>query len=508
MILNKTKYIITAICAVLMIACTTRDDEFTPPEGTNAVPFIITSIIEANEARELQSRVGFEAEFLDASIGTKDERTWEFPEGSIEITAGDLNAQKVKVKFLTPGNIDVKLLKKSENGEMLDNLVTVIVYEETAASFTATPTDPNATGFSYNPVTGTIIAEAGTEVQFTTEIKGGLDTFSWKFPGQAPSFTNEQDPIIIFNKLGDSNYNFRAQSSVPFGDIKIPNYLPEADETFYTVKVVPSSKPFVLSGTIVELENEVIQIPFNGEFAPFTNQEEFFSVKLNENGVTRELAIESVERNSTDLTILEITLAEPIYRPDVITVSYNGNGTLQSVDTREPVVFTDVAVEMHDVSQVPAEFADVFDFEGPNTPLTWEQFGPSDVTSLEYTNERASSGTTSLKWSSAGGAGQIRIRCNAPISLAAGKYDITFDVFLEEGNGFASMWPSTEGPFSQQWKDARAAAVPRGQWVTITRSNLEINADSTGTIFFIRTEGGAGTAYLDNVRFVIPESRP
>ncbi|AUP80587.1 hypothetical protein [Flavivirga eckloniae] len=501
MILKNIKFYIATLCTLIILSCTTRDDSFTPPEGTVPVAFIITSIIEANNDRDLITREGFDVEFLDASIGTSDDRQWEFPEGSYEIVSGGLDTKKIKVKFLSSGDKEVKLNKNSAETAT----VTITVLEGASATFSLAPVDPDVPGFSFDQTTGTLTVESGTEVQFTSNVTGGLSNFNWKFPGQSPSFSEEANPIITFLKLGESNWNFRVTSAVPFGDIRIPFYEVDAEETFLKVIVTPSSKPFVVAVSEAnELEDETIQIPFNGEFSPFSSQESHFSVMLNG---TTPLGIESVSLNSEDATILEIKLSEPIYRPDVLTVSYDGNGTLQSKDTRSPVAFTDLPVAMHNVSSVPMASADIFDFEGINAPAAWTVRHDNVGGAVEISNDRATSGSSSLKITGSGGT--VRFVCSENIDVPAGEYIITFDLFIEAGGTYGEIWPTIGNPWFQQWRDARAAAIPRGEWVEVsTTADIIYGSTTTLAQIAVRLEGGTGVVYMDNWKLLTKEVRP
>lgn len=102
----------------------------------------------------------------------------------------------------------------------------------------------------------------------------------------------------------------------------------------------------------MEFEDDTIQVPFNGEFAPFVGQEKFFAVKVN----GKPFAIKSVTINAKDATLLNIKLVEPSYRSDVISISLLPGSPLTSTDERVPQVFTEVPVGMHNVNLLPKQF--------------------------------------------------------------------------------------------------------------------------------------------------------
>lgn len=184
----------------------------------------------------------------------------------------------------------------------------------------------------------TIYVEAGNSLEFTDLSTIGEPTGrNWNItralaPGEEvaenpPVISSSGDSVanITFNRLG----SFRANVNISRSGQNIPS-----DFASYSInapiRVIPSSQPFELTGEVKELEDETIQVPYNGEFAPFGGQEEFFTVMVN--GV--EFDIASVTINANDGTKLDIKLVDPIYRPDVITVSYSG-GAIESADTRE-----------------------------------------------------------------------------------------------------------------------------------------------------------------------------
>jgi len=418
-----------------------------------------------------------------------------FREGGLH-TVNFYNSFRDSVSYRTSqGNIpsvkvgDLYVIDTTFTVDVYDTIVPVIDIRQQGVSV------------AFRDSTDVITIEAGDVLEFVDlSVKDRVTTRAWRI--EENGTVNDSVGIFQFNKLGE----FKGVADLTRSGDNIPFDF-ERYEIPATFRVIPSSKPFVVAGDIIELENEVIQIPFNGEFAPFGSQEEFFTVTLNDpvNG-NRELAISSVERNSQDATLLEITLSEPIYRPDVITVSYAG-GALMSTDTRIPVEFTDLPVLMHDVSIVPEELLGVYDFEGAAADLAWGPRGDNEGGSFEISDERASSGVNSLKITGSGGT--IRFSCSEAVDIPDGVYVMTFDIFIEDGGGpFNAVWPTIGNPFFQQWRDCRPAAVPRGEWFTITTTN-DINGGITAADIAARIEGGGvGTIYVDNWKILTKESRP
>ena len=196
--------------------------------------------------------------------------------------------------------------------------------------------------------TDTIYVEAGDKLQFIDKTTiGEPNGRFWSIrktlaPGAVAqasdvvASSSAEVADIIFKKLG----NFTASITANRTGQDVP-----ADSEKYTItspiKVIPSSQPFVLTGTISEQEDETIRIPFNGEFIDFVDKISFFEVKVND----VLFPIASVSVDPTDATFLNIKLVDPIYQNDVIKVTLLPGSGITSTDTREPVTFTDAVVK-------------------------------------------------------------------------------------------------------------------------------------------------------------------
>ncbi len=354
----------------------------------------------------------------------------------------------------------------------------------------------------------TIYVEAGDFLEFTDLTTIGEPTDRWWFIRNALEEGVEQQPEdviasssdevaqILFKKLG----NFEAGVNVSRQGQNIPG-----DFDRYLVprpiKVIPSSKPFEITGDIVEREDETISIPFNGEFAPFINKESFFEVDVN--GVN--FSVESVTINEDDETFLDIKLDDPIYRPDVITVTLLPGSDIESTDTRSPVIFTDEPVIMHDVNLLGDIIGGFEDFGAP-----WQPFAPAwgaNQGGLEWTDERAYLGDYSMKMSMANGE-----RCAAevylddPIIFEAGvTYEVKYWMYVES----ADVLPTEIGLwFLNEWRQFwNSPNKPLGQWL---EQSFEVtNAQPLAQIYFrILGPGQNYVAYFDNFYIVKKEVRP
>ena len=308
------------------------------------------------------------------------------------------------------------------------------------------------------------------------------------------------DATIIFKKLGNFNAfltSSRSGQNIPSASKKYTVASP--------IKVIPSSKPFVLTGTIKEQEDETLQIPFNGEFAAFLGQESFFTVKVN--GVT--FSVKSVKVNALDSTILDLVLNAKIYRPDVITVSYSG-GSLTSTDTRSLVAFADKPVVMHDVNLLSTNLAGFEDGGG-----AWTKYYAADGTA-DISTEKSFAGNFGAKLALVTGQKEASISTpttgsNAfPVILnkSGANFVVTWKMFItpESVTTGKSMGLFRFPSWAQSWVDLNA--VKKGEWVTMT---AEFNV-ATITGLYLRILDGTKTSnltvYYDDFKIVEKEVRP
>jgi len=360
----------------------------------------------------------------------------------------------------------------------------------------------NGVSVAFRDTTDVITVEAGDFLEFVDlSTKDRVTSRAWRIEDNGVA--TDSASLFQFKKLGE----FKGVADLTRSGQNIPFDF-ERYEIPATFRVVPSSKPFVVSGAVVELEDETIRIPFNGEFAPFGSQDDFFTVTLKDpdNG-DRELGISSISINSQDATFLEITLNEPIYRPDVITVSYDGNGTLESTDTRKPVAFSDLPVTMHAVNIWDD---DTFSMEDPNQ-LAWESTNNATV---EYSTEQASEGSFSIKLTNVEDGGFTRAS-SEPVDVTlrnipeGGEYTFTWDVYIPAGNTSSHYgpWIYWEGGDSQKWQGINQTCCgvkPRDVW--FTQSVTQTVTAGPGYVTFRIPSGG--TIYFDNVNVYRTERRP
>ncbi|MCL7762601.1 hypothetical protein MPF19_04180 [Polaribacter sp. Z014] len=373
--------------------------------------------------------------------------------------------------------------KRIEDRWVIDTTFVVDVYDTIVPAMRI---EQHGVVVPHESILDTIYVEAGDNIQlFDLTTIGRPNTWSWKIGDQ---YSNGQESTMVLKKLGTFVGQFTASrtgQNIPgdFETYKIPAIF----------KVIPSSQPFIIAGKIKELKDETLQVPFNGEFTSFENKEQFFTVKVND----VVFPVASVSINSDDATILDLVLQDPIYRPDIITVTLEPDSGLESTDTRTPVPFTDSPVEMHNVNLWDDN---IYGFED-----NAESWITSDGPGGTYSTEQASKGSYSMKLTSDDGWSRISSE-NFPVVVEGGKtYTISWKVWVDPATTVNSFgpWFYFSGGNQQFWTSLKD--VPRGEWVTMSR---DYDVANTGPTYFAFRINKTSVLYLDEVHIVETEIRP
>jgi len=391
--------------------------------------------------------------FLKGKITSQDSLLDQFISGT-ELRSPD---KTVSVLFKKGGLQQVRLYntfsQKVANSEKVGNMYvvdttfTVDVYDTIVAKIQI-----KQKGILVPLNTDTIYVEAGQSLDFIdlTAI-GRPDTRRWSVGAEE---STDSAATIVFKKMGVFSGTFQSSRTgqhIPgdWDDIKIPN----------PIKVIPSKSPFLISGDIIELANETIEIPFNSEFAPFTNQQQFFSVAVsgpNVNG--KSFSVRTASTKPGDATKLHLQLSDKIYGSDVITVSYSGVN-LFSTDSRTLAPFSNQKVVMHNTNLLSSQ---EFGFENGGT--SWAIADGNGTVS--FTTDKASSGRYSMKIvKTAANNGVHAESVGAKFNLKAGKkYVFRYNIWVDPtttGNGL-NFWLIPNWHQFFLW----IPDIAKGQWVT------------------------------------------
>lgn len=373
----------------------------------------------------------------------------------------------------------------------------------------------------------TVEIEAATGLTYIDNTTVGRPNgTTWIIPDGVPNQIGGIEREIKFFKLG--TFNAGTIRSLRLNEL--PRYTAEKVIPL-KVKVVQSSQPFQFDGALSEDENEVIRFRVNGELVPFTGEESNFTVNVTNalTGFNQNIPVASARVSEDNAIFLELVLSAPIYNSDVVTVSYNGNGSIQSADERILQAFGPETVAMHFAGNIIPEKAHA-SFEEPsgaaNRAFALNYFtGNNNILGggnfvFERNTERASDGMASMKWSTPASNpfpnvnlwsfGLARIA-----SIPAGTYLLSYDLFIEPGTTLKTFRTEFNQPaFSRQIWDIENE--PRGEWITVknTVTTDEITPGMNLRFTFrphaAENPGvtGAQVMYIDNLQFIELEVRP
>ncbi|WP_346882621.1 hypothetical protein [uncultured Algibacter sp.] len=262
--------------------------------------------------------------------------------------------------------------------------------------------------------------------------------------------------------------------------------------------------PAVQTGAIVELMDQTIQVPFDVAFDPATftgDPTQGFEVLVN--GIP--FPLQTVTIDPVSMSTLNIILNDPIFRPDVITVSHDGSGDIRIVSGGAIGAFTGVPVEMHDVSLLTDG-----GFEGEIDGVTWTSSALAGG-SVEFTTEQAFSGSKSAKM--VNNRPRLESR-NELIDLDAGTYTISYQRFVPTTVDLSAL-PATVGDkfnvgpsnFTIRW-DA-SGPITQGVWEAV-EGEITLGAPAAGAFIRIQPVPTTGdlTVFLDDFKIQLKEERP
>lgn len=414
----------------------------------------------------------------------------------------------LKLSFPEAGIYELTVIQEFEENPFIRNEIEPTDSNIVETVFIITVSDPirftnvqgtflnsdGSLGETFN-VTNNALAqvEAGQTVRYTFDVSGAVDEININADGGIivpGSLVNNPE---LGNGMVDIKYNGLSNYDLTLTAYKIE---PDSDRSITftnAITVVPSSAPFILTGAIIEQMDERISIPFNGEFASIAGDVSTnFTVKLFDqaNTFVKNLNIATITNNADNLTLLDITLSEPIYSTDNIKVSYDGNASLESTDTRTPEAFTDQPVAMYAPNLANNNIAD-------GVTTNWTIVDPNGA--YEISTEQAFTGDTSIKITKNGESGNFRIRTpfGATVSIDLNKQYVT------RARVYIDPTVATPGGLkihflgSAPWWgiNQNLSNINKGEWVMLERiipfpknsyTNFDIRVDSTSdTIIYI-----------------------
>lgn len=382
----------------------------------------------------------------------------------------------------------------------------------------------------------TLTLEAGTSLQFEDlSTIGRSDGRVWDFEGGTPDTGTEAVENVLYNRPGQYT------ASITISRDKRGKQLFYAEQTKtlpVLVEVIPSSQPFVIAsnGMAVDDNNPavgttILSFGVNGIVETVENSASSFTVDIVNGAFTSSTSPLAVRVSSSDESVIELVLSEPIYNSDTVTISYNGT-TITSIDSRTLGAFTDQPVDnlfqnvLSDVSNPSMELSNTNErnvftvgynlFVGGGNNLDNAK-NPDGSLFIERSTEQASDGGASLKFNANipfdNGIGFLSLS-NTLISnsnIPAGSYNLTFDMYIEDGSDFNAIFQVIQqGDPRTQLVNINSPGT--GEWFTVERP-FTASSDLGGNfIFNFRDQdnssiSGRQVFFIDNLQVITVETR-
>ncbi len=543
------------ICFLLTIVVTVScsDDEYTPPYGDYSSKLLWTS--GEWDATEKSVVIDTYVSFQDLSQGLLSHE-WRIPEGNNFLNSSFTEDDTDYTNFIIPnsglstkeslahvlfrksGIQEVKLhnvymdsvpnSSRIGNSWLYEETFTVDVFAHPTPKFKIYNNDTEVFSVSEsdNPNFDdkdswpTLDVEAGgtlSLVDLTTE--GRPSSRDWITVGGKPEISSDSVADIKYNRLGEYYLSMASKRNNPKDSIH--------KWAGVKINVIPSSQPFEFGGEMNMDPNGKISFSVTGEVESMLNQEDNFTVHVvnTDAGFDQNIPVSTATVNSSDGTIIELTLTEPVFNTDEITVSFSG-GTITSVDERVLDDFGPIPVVIDLGASVLIDSWASYENSSNNYRSafaagfwTWRGFNGSELAPYwSRTTEKAYSGSSSMRYQAVNGITERTILQGSdfsrPNGIPAGKYRISFMVYLEEGNTMSTMRTYVIKPWQNRAWDL--STLPRGEWVEISRID-DIGSDiASGDRFDIEFPigdnpdalTGSQTIYLDNLKFVPLIPRP
>ncbi|NJB81640.1 SwmB domain-containing protein [Wenyingzhuangia aestuarii] len=572
----KNKFIQQIILGTLLlctvVSCTQEYADYTAPDTINDTSWIIGFNPNVNGDDRFSINIDTHISFLDLSQGQKEHR-WIIEKGNYflkeRFTASDslplfiinndtvTKNTKAHVFFRKKGYSKIRLFntydapvsnktslgtftsKQVGNLHVIDTTFTFDVYGHIKPDFKILQDGVEKIAITADELTSTknkdswptVEVEAGSSLTYFDQTTEGRPTSRrWEIPNGSPITNNAKEATIKFFKLGTFDAGtITANRGVSNG----VNY-PSASATKIIplkVKVIKSSQPFAINGQIKETKDEVLRFQVSGELTPFTSQESFFTVNVTNGAFNQNISVSNAKVSEADATYIELTLSEPIYNSDVITVNYAG-GTITSSDERPLEDFTTpiTVTPYFEPNVLPGNGWASFETSHPaiNNAFALDYFigngnkvdGSNTDGYYERTTSKSFLGEASMHFKSTDanplpGINLWGFAFAKPDPIPAGTYKASYRVFLEPGNTLKAIRTEINKPvFLQQVWDIEN--VERGSWQLIEKEITfpeDITESNSRWAFRIHPPLNAGVTgaqemYIDDFSLIKIETRP
>ena len=576
--MKNIKLIIPILCLAMLWTCNDDDyQDYNAPDSLSDAAWLIG--LNRNVPDPFSINAATHVPFLDLSQGTVSHE-WIIEEGNnflnegfdnndslvnfIDETAGlSISDPKAFVLFNNSGFNRVRLINKfnepvsytSSQGTLnavpegnlwvIDTTFTFDVYAKINPAFKVyqdgveilNVTEDDMPSLEDIDSWPTVDVEAGSSLTFEDlSTVGRPNARSWRFPEGTPSQVGGETANVSFFQLGTFTGEMRSFRTAP---------LPTSTETKLIpikVNVIPSSQPFVFSGQLKEAESEVISFQVNGQLTPFTGQEANFTVNVSnvDAGFNQDIPVQAASVSTENSTFLELTLAQPIYNSDVITVSYNNaSDGITSTDTRVLQSFGPENVQMFFGNNIlPGNSWGGFELTGGgvNNAFASSQYfipggqGNGQFGDLiwERVTTRAFVGDASMRYKLPASATELPLInlfgfgiADGPEGVSAGTYRISYKVYIENSTLTTVRMEFGNAGQGQVVLDNvffDISSIPTNQWVEVS-STLVATEDLTSsnnnyrsTLRILQEDNpgvsGEQLIYFDDLSLIELEPRP
>ncbi|CAH8284165.1 hypothetical protein EV196_103303 [Mariniflexile fucanivorans] len=392
------------------------------------------------------------------------------------------------------------------------------------------PSIDNTSGFT------TITIEAGSKLTFKdlTTIGRPSDRI-WDFKGGQPATSTEIEQVVTYNRVGE--YTAILTVSRAKKGNKTLRYSEQTKAIPVIVKVIPSTKPFTINGNafaVADTDNipgtKNIAFRVNGILESFTGLTNNFSVNVVNGSFNQNFTVTSAKVSSTDETMIELELAQPILNSDTVKLSYNGTA-IKAIDDRQLLPFTNATVSPLLINYLANAFNPSFEEASQSSTTGAQSYthfvvgnNLSQITNADgslyaaRSTEKASDGSASMKYNlvlplitTQGYFGLINNTVSNS-NIPTGDYKLTFDVFIESGN-FMGIFNAIQGASSSPSGVGIPFNTPAtGEWFTLERT-FSVNGTLGGNVVFnVRNADNSGVTgtqvfYIDNLKVLKVETR-
>ncbi len=361
----------------------------------------------------------------------------------------------------------------------------------------------------------TVTVEVGQQLTFVdmTTI-GRPNRRTWDIAGGSPISSNDSASVISFFTMGTatgSSVTVSRGSGLPAG--ATTKIVP------LKVEVVQSSQPFEITGKAKELENGNIGFNVTGEVTPFNNEEANFTVHVVNTtaGFDQNILVTKAEVSDDDATMIELTLAEPVYNTDEINISYAG-GVIQSLDLRDLQEFSDVNTTMIIGGSVTNTDKMGFEIASANFKKGFADgfwVGNQNPIVFARSEDVAASGTASMSCTFDGAGTTFKIQASSFIAngavAPAGPYIEKIKVYVDENTTLKAFKTYMTAPvYANTWD---ISEIEKGQWVTLSKVvNIDEQPTKNYGIKILAADNpdvsGTQLIYFDDMQLIPLEARP